>query len=718
MVNLNIRCYSLIDELLNIENSITVKELAKNLSASERTIRYDLIQIEEWLTYYNIKLSKKPKIGIWIEDRENAKKLLLKERPEVFKEKYQVYTVEERKSLILNILFLNDKPIHIDEFCDLLSVSKTTLINDINEVEKWLKERNICLIRKPKYGIKLVSDEKNWRKCVIEYLYENLDNEFIIDNLNKTKNLSLKNSRVNFFISNKLREIFKDIDIEEIEKNILVLEKELGIKFADNSFAAVLLHISLAIARLKKGENISMPKEQFDSLINTPEFSAAKGIGENLSKYFNVKIPNAEIGYITLHILGAKVIKGFKNENNKEIEYSPVVIKYVHDFIISLSQILNIDLSNDWELKDGLLLHLKPALKRYDYNLICSNPLLNQIKLDYSRIFNACKLTCNNMADSNGYFLSEDEIGYLAMHIGAAIERKKGDNIKSISAIVVCSTGIGTAKMLSTRLENEFPELNIVDNISLAEINNYPLDNIDIVITTISINTKLPINQIVVSPLLSLKDISKIEYAVNSNGNIKDKNKVISIDDIIQIVKKHCNIIDCPSLRRDLYNYINTRDIPIENNTKLTLDLKSILPVENIMVLDRTSDWKKALEISGEILISENFVERSYIDSITLSCEINNAYFVIRNGIAIAHAVNEKNVNKSSMSMLVLNNPVSFGKNNENLVSIVFTLAVYDKSINITALDEIMNISRSSELVKKIVESKDNKHVASLIGVL
>ncbi|MCB6745976.1 transcriptional antiterminator, partial [Anaerostipes hadrus] len=55
--------------------------------------------------------------------------------------------------------------------------------------------------------------------------------------------------------------------------------------------------------------------------------------------------------------------------------------------------------------------------------------------------------------------VNEDEISYLAIHIAIALERMR----KKKRVLVVCETGVGSAKILSYQLENRFAnEIEIV----------------------------------------------------------------------------------------------------------------------------------------------------------------------------------------------------------------------------------------------------------------
>ncbi|MFC6604646.1 BglG family transcription antiterminator [Ectobacillus funiculus] len=104
--------------------------------------------------------------------------------------------------------------------------------------------------------------------------------------------------------------------------------------------------------------------------------------------------------------------------------------------------------------------------------------------------------------------IPDEEIGYLVMHFGSALFRQPvTENLK---ALVICSSGIGTSKMLATRLQQEFPEMKRVQNLSLFELPNINTDEYDIVVSTIALSG-FSNDYIQVSPILNESEIEKIK---------------------------------------------------------------------------------------------------------------------------------------------------------------------------------------------------------------
>lgn len=86
---------------------------------------------------------------------------------------------------------------------------------------------------------------------------------------------------------------------------------------------------------------------------------------------------------------------------------------------------LKLGILHDKELKIGLALHVKPAISRNRYGMNLRNPMLAAIKEHYPLAFEAGIIAGMVIKEQTDIDIHENEIGYLALHFGAAIERKK-----------------------------------------------------------------------------------------------------------------------------------------------------------------------------------------------------------------------------------------------------------------------------------------------------
>lgn len=185
---------------------------------------------------------------------------------------------------------------------------------------------------------------------------------------------------------------------------------------------------------------------------------------------------------------------------------------------------MQIPLSQDRSLLDGLIRHLSPAMERILKGETIRNPLLSQIKRDYESLFNVVHKCADDAWEK--LLIPDEEVGYLVMHFGAAIERWKLTP-GNLRVLLVCMSGIGSSKLLAVRLTKEIPQINLLGHYSWYEASRMPRNEYDLIVSTVD----LPIEAeryIKLSPLLTREESEKLRAHV--------RGLVLSINAAIPII--------------------------------------------------------------------------------------------------------------------------------------------------------------------------------------
>ena len=83
-----------------------------------------------------------------------------------------------------------------------------------------------------------------------------------------------------------------------------------------------------------------------------------------------------------------------------------------------------------------------------------NNPMLNEIQKDYSDLFEIVDEAVSEVFPELTF--PEDEIGFIVLHFAAALISAENFHLRTL---VLCSSGIGTSKILATNLKKHFPEI-------------------------------------------------------------------------------------------------------------------------------------------------------------------------------------------------------------------------------------------------------------------
>lgn len=568
------------------KNPITISTIAEILNVSSRTVLREMPKIEEWLDENGFNFIKKPGVGLIIDESLENQQLILEllEVENVQKE----YSKEERKRIILSELLIAKEPLKLFYFTNQLKVSEGTLSNDLYGIEDWLKAFDIKLIRRQGVGIYLEGNEKNYRKVLSDILYRTLEEKELIKLLKKSLNSPSSENSIEFSIENRMLNFIDKTIIKGIEKIVSELEEKFNFKLIDSDYIGLVVHISLAVQRIKNGEKISMDKSSLSELEILPEFAVATEITEKLEKVFTIEIPKDEIGYITMHLKGARLRL---NKVENDIDLDNLDIKQISNYIITeVENDFNIEIINKQKLSKDIYNHLVPAISRMSMKLNIRNPLLENIKEQYSEIYHSCENACEILKKITKIDkIPESEVAYIAMHIAAAIE----ENLKNenLSVVIACPTGVGTSKLLGVNIKKEFPNLDIKNSISVINIDTKKLkdDGIDFIISTVDLDVDY--RYICLNPMFLQKDKIKLKEFIHRYSKQRITKKIIKKE--LKCDKdKIKNITNLGTEIISILEEVRVREI---NNVKTVNDLIGIASSVFAENVNHAKEMKKLL---------------------------------------------------------------------------------------------------------------------------
>lgn len=499
------RIYKIITYLMNHSETITYEDLAKQIAVSTATIRNDLIEVEDILTTHHIKLIKIRGNGVKLEgnlhDINQLKNKFIwgKEEDHIFN--------DDRLCDIAYLLIENKQEYtRIEDLADILYVSATTIRNDLNRLKENLAKEGIDVEVKKKKGVRISGEEQKLRK-IFSHVF-----------LSQTKILDPYGFKSTYQPIQKRMITLLHIDPSYIFSCLRKLESKLQCSFSDEAFNAILIHIAIAIKRIQGGKSVDVPT-QVDLHGYEKEYEAVTKLCDELKEHYHVCFNDMEIYQLFSMIISGNLRYNSTIDTTSEDQNC---IKAIAEEIIQLvenTKQIEIDRSR---YVDNLILHIRPLLNRMQRDIDLENPLLEDVKKEYSDAYGIAWMTNTIFRKYLGKNVNEDEIGFIAIHIQTMIE-SEDDNIK---AILVCSNGVGISQLLAVRLKNHFQRIQIVSICSVDSFMKNPYrKDADLVLSTFPLECDVPV--IVVSPLFNEQDIQRINkflfQNVESNLDVLDE---------------------------------------------------------------------------------------------------------------------------------------------------------------------------------------------------
>lgn len=454
------RLYEMIKILLEQNDFITIKNLSKMLGVSPRTIQNDLSSQDFLDIITPATLIKKPNKGILIELDFQTKLSILS------KLKKSTHLNDEKESdfckIILRLLSEKDE-ISNEDFCQKLYISNSTFYTLLQKVENFTKQYNCQISHKKRKGYSLLGEENQIRKLFFDFVMT-----FIKDD---TPSPYQRMSSKTFSILNIF---FYDYEIKKLIDTINIIENIMNTNYVDEDYNRLIIQLYIQIIRLKMNNHILKSTDQ--KVASTQEYYYATLMKTYLEKEMYIVFSDIETEYMTLLLIGTR--------KQKNISFPQQNMEVLEKFINLLSIRLNIELSNDFELKQNLINHLKPAIYRMKYGMISENPLLEQIRLNYTDIYMAVITTIEDLEYMENIFFDSNEIGYICLHIIAAINRPT--NKKKIRTALICNEGLSIEIFLKNVIESYFNEIIINDIFRENTIKNLDDSLYDLILNTTS----------------------------------------------------------------------------------------------------------------------------------------------------------------------------------------------------------------------------------------
>ena len=649
---------------------LTVEKIAQILGVSQRTVRYDLDAIGGELLKKGQVLCKKAQKGIWLESiAENQ----AKEQNASWSDYYEyVLSKEERcNAIIVNIL--NDNTyISTEHLAVKLLISRSTLLTDLKSVKKLLAEHQLNLCSKRGLGLWVEGSEEAIRNLLI-HIFATCLHDF------GATDICGDDSSYEVIL---FREYAKGLPVKEIAKFFIGLVNENKLPCYDFSINHMVLALIVQLKRLNMNKKILNVESQ---RLDHYQFKLLEGFSKKivieLSKYNETVGDRMESRFITKKLLSSKIYI-FSDEKNITLEHNSVnlvSLNIAKTFVEHCQVWLGDIYLDDEELMYNLALHLQPAVERAKYGMELVNPLLPQIREQYSNLFMIALRAVGEIERSLGVKISEDEVGYLTIHLGGAIERKKIRTLKKLQVLLVCGNGLGTANLLAITLKNRMPYLDIKKTVSVYEMKETELEDIDIVISTIALKLE-HVAVLQVSPILSEAGITVVENQIQYFYNKK-------FTAVEKVDTKHLNEVS----------------------------LQDVLLPETIELDVEAVDWEEAIKSAGELLVAVKAVEKRYVDSMVQCVKKMGVYIVIGPGLAMPHARCEDGVNKICLSMVRLKSPVNFGSSVNDPVDLIFAFGAVDYKSHLRVLYELWQIFNDHVAMQMLRRCKDKMEVISLI---
>ena len=512
------RIQQILKILLSSGGPVSKQEIADELGVSKRTVQREFEYLELCIRKYHLGLENHKGKGVEIRGNvEDIDRL----RENLGGETYpDAADRDGRRRRLLFELLRDRTPRKLFYYSQLLGVSEATAGSDMDALCPWLEESHLGIVRRPGYGVILEGDERDYRDAMRRFIEETAGRSDAYSSGDITGEIFAE--ALLDAADSGIYSLLEGDTVRRVDKVLRKLNEPKVLQLADSAYAGLVIHISIVIERLRQGAALKSIPPEMGNLEFWDDYDLAVRILEAMEKEFEITIPRGELSYVLLHIRGAKMAY-----TGEEMEFPadmgddkllPMIDRMIDVYDKSIAN----ELKEDEEFLRGLLVHLRPVLIRLSTGLRIHNPILEDIKQEYADIFESCRRASYVITQETGYEVNEEEVGFLAMHFGAAQERVRENKLftRKVNIGIVCASGFGVARLMMTRLKDKLGNRAILKAYGKGEINKYVISGTDFFVSTMNLD-QLPVDYLQVSPLIPPKDLVKIEYKLEDYSHIK-----------------------------------------------------------------------------------------------------------------------------------------------------------------------------------------------------
>ncbi|MFT9480076.1 PTS sugar transporter subunit IIA [Streptomyces sp. Mo3] len=145
-------------------------------------------------------------------------------------------------------------------------------------------------------------------------------------------------------------------------------------------------------------------------------------------------------------------------------------------------------------------------------------------------------------------------------------------------------------------------------------------------------------------------------------------------------------------------------------------DLKDLLPVEAVRLDVRAADWREAIGAAGRLMVETGATTDEYTGEMVANVEENGPYIVIAPGVAFAHSRPSPAVLRTGMSWVRLAEPVEFGHESNDPVTLVVALAAQDSAAHTSAMASLARLLGDPATAAALAEAPTPKALHAVLA--
>ena len=393
---------------------------------------------------------------------------------------------QERLVFLARRLLDEPEGLDIFEAAESLFVSESTIESDLTRIRGLLADTELTLERKG--SVLRLAGPEIARRRLISRLFRDEMRQSVVDVA-------------------RIQEAFASRGLAEFKTDLVAMLDARGFFVNEYGVNDVLLHMAVALDRVAKDRVLPAAG---DPQVSETIQALAADLGRLVEKHFAVELDATELRYLAI-LMRTRVIAPGAGSDTVEEFVREEDLAVVRGIVSRASTEYLVDL-RDENFIVRLTLHVQNLVARAHENSYSRNPLTRSIKSSYPMIYELAVYIASRLQAAEGIEVNDDEIAYIAMHVGAYLEQQSRRQ-DAVTCAVVCPNYYDLHILLRDRLESQLGDTLDITSVITSTDADWSAIDADLVLTTLDPRGRRE-NAVVVQPFLTEQDVERIRQSV------------------------------------------------------------------------------------------------------------------------------------------------------------------------------------------------------------
>lgn len=536
----------------------------------------------------------------------------------------------DRVHTLVRELLEADSGVDVHRTAERLHVSEATVDADLARVRELLEGTGLSLERSgPR--VMLVGSELAQRRLVSKLAHEEMtQGSFDVDQLRRSAGIAADRAAFAPF----RRELTAGL----VEQGYYVNEL---------AAADVLLHVAIAADRVAHGRALEISAVDLE-----PHQQQVADLLDSLSRqYLGVTMGRGDLHHLVSLVLTRAVAP--KSSDRTPVALDPQIEQVVSRAVAHAAQEYLVDILHG-DFIQRLSLHVQNLVLRAREQAWSRNPLTRSLKSTYPMVFQVAVSIANDISQELDMSLGDDEIAYIAMHVGGRLERSRRAEAV-LTATIVCPGYYELHELLRSRIDRSLGASVEVVAVETNMDPDWSSITTDLVLTTIE--PQVPDERtVLLPPFLTEADTERISAAVSRR-------------------------------RRSL------------RLARLRAELEHYLSPEAFVRPLVAADEEEAIRRLGEPLVAQGVIDQDYVQRALERERLSSTAFT--ETLAVPHAL-KMTAGRTALSIGIADGSVRWGGGRVQIVALV-AFSEEDREAFQTIFEQLVEVFSEHESVQRIL---------------